>query len=55
MKKLIEAVRTFIRLRKFDHLCKELRKQPNTDFFFEFGDARDEYRPEAPCCMIRDR
>lgn len=55
LKKLIEAIRTFIEIRKFDRLCRELDQQPNTDFFFEIGEARDEYRPVPPCCAIMDR
>ena len=43
MKKLIEAIKNLF------------HKEANTDFFEEFGEARDYYSETPACCRIRDR
>jgi hypothetical protein len=43
MKKLINAI------------IDLFRKEANTDFFEEFGEARDYYSETPACCRIMDR
>lgn len=55
MKKLAEAIRTFINLHKHDWELKKIENSPNNDFYFEVEEARDHYTEIPYCCIIRDR